>query len=167
MRILWFIILYWLERWYHQVGWHQLYCAARFFYCITYCLSKCYVHYTDSPPKNCKIAIRAFQANTNGLQLKIIFLTGPQAPQILTPNDDGFGSPPRIIVGGESNRWLNISFVVLIGGIEDHDSKIFMCEVCLNHSTPAEECYTANYTSWLVGAPPNINGTSPRKLSKI
>ena len=107
------------------------------------------------------------QANTNGLQLKIIFLTGPQAPQILTPNDDGFGSPPRIIVGGESNRWLNISFVVLIGGIEDHDSKIFMCEVCLNHSTPAEECYTANYTSWLVGAPPNINGTSPRKLSKI
>ena len=104
------------------------------------------------------------------LQLKInliIFLTGPQAPQILTPNDNGFGSPPRIKVGGESNRWLNISFVVLIGGVEDHDSKIFMCEVCLNHSTPAEECYTANYTSWLVGAPPNINGTSPRKLSKI
>ena len=95
----------------------------------------------------------------------ISFLTGPQPPQILTPNDDGFGSPQRIIVGGESNRWLNISFVG-VTGVENPDSKIFMCEVCLNHNTPAEECYTANYTSWLTGAPPNINGTSPSKLSQ-
>lgn len=98
------------------------------------------------------------------LQL-ILFLTGPQAPQILTPDD--FGSFSRISVGGESNRWLNISSIVVIGGGEDPDSKIFMCEVCLNRSTPAEECYTANYTSQIIGAPPYIiNGTSPRKLSK-
>ena len=64
---------------------------------------------------------------------------------------------------------MNISSVAVIGVAEglDHDSKIFMCEVCLNRSTPAEECHTANYTSWVIGAPPNINGTSPSKLSKI
>ena len=95
----------------------------------------------------------------------ILFLTGPQAPQILTPDDFGFVS--RITVGGDSNRWLNISSVVVVVGAEDPDSKIFMCEVCQNRSTPAEECYTANYTSQIIGAPPYIiNGTSPRKLSK-
>ena len=98
-------------------------------------------------------------------QDKIIsFLTGPQAPQILEPND--FGSTSRITVGGESNRWLNISFVVIDVGAEDRDSKIFMCEVCWNRSTPAEECYMANYTSQIIDASPYINGTSPRKLSK-
>ena len=87
-------------------------------------------------------------------------------PQELTPND-GFDPPQRIIVGGDSNRWLNITRVELIGGAEDPDSKIFMCEVCLNRDNPNEECHTANYTSWIIGAPPviNINGTSPSKLS--
>jgi hypothetical protein len=57
--------------------------------------------------------------------------------------------------------------VEVIGGAEDPDSKILMCEVCLNRDNPGEECYTANYTSWLAGAPPSIiNGTSPSKLSQ-
>ena len=100
------------------------------------------------------------------IQDKISFLTGPQVPQILAPND--FGFILRISVGGESNRWLNISSIEVVGGAEDPDSKIFMCEVCLNRSTSAEECYTANYTSQVIGAPPYIiNGTSPRKLSEV
>ena len=83
-------------------------------------------------------------------------------PQEIPPNQPS----QRISAGGESNRWLNISQIIVVGG-GDPDSKIFMCEVCLNHSNPDEECHVTNYTSWLVGAPPvTINGSSTSKMTE-
>ena len=68
--------------------------------------------------------------------------------------------PERIIVGGQFNRWLNITRTVNIQGAEDPDSKIFMCEVCIARGTPFEECNTTNYTSRVIGAPPVISSSS-------
>lgn len=90
------------------------------------------------------------------VMLSVLF-AGPQVVSI---------EPARILVGGDSNRWLNITRIEVIGGAEDPDSKVFMCEVCLNRDAQDEECHTANYTSWIVGTPPvlNVNGTSPGKV---
>lgn len=66
----------------------------------------------------------------------------------------------RIVVGGESNRWLNISRTVTRQGSEDPDSKIFICEVCENRDTIFERCHTSNYTSRIVGAPPVLTANS-------
>ena len=76
-------------------------------------------------------------------------------PQVLVRNQD-VDPPPRIIVGGDFNRWLNISRTVIIQGAEDPDRKIFMCEVCIARGTPFEECHVSNYTSRLIGSPPII-----------
>ena len=59
-------------------------------------------------------------------------------------------------MGGEFNRWLNITRVQVVGGAEDPDSKIFQCEVCIARGTPSEECHTANYTNYITGSPPMI-----------
>ena len=63
-------------------------------------------------------------------------------------------------MGGEFNRWLNISRIDLVGGAEDPDSKIFECEVCIARGTPFEQCHTANYTNQVIGGPPviTVNG---------
>ena len=76
-------------------------------------------------------------------------------PEVLTPNEDVIPQP-RIIVGGQFNRWLNITRTVIVQGAEDPDSKIFTCEVCIARGTPFEQCHSANYTSRLIGAPPRI-----------
>ena len=63
---------------------------------------------------------------------------------------------PRIIVGGQHRRWLNITRVVISEGVQDPDSKIFMCEVCTDRDTPQEMCNTSSYTNRVIGAPPKI-----------
>ena len=94
--------------------------------------------------------------------MKLTFVVSPQE---IPPNEGAFPAE-RIIVGGDSNRWLNISQTVIIQGAEDSDSKIFMCEVCVDRSSPDIVCHTANYTSWTIGAPPIIiNGSSTSKLT--
>ena len=59
----------------------------------------------------------------------------------------------RIRVGGQ---WLNITDIVSDGAAEDPDSKIFICEACVARETPSELCNTANFTVYVVGAPPKI-----------
>ena len=83
-------------------------------------------------------------------------------PQEIPPNQ----RTQRITAGGDSNRWLNISQIVVVQGAGDPDSKIFMCEVCLNRDAQdSEECHTANYTLLIVGAPPLIiNRSSTSEL---
>ena len=67
-----------------------------------------------------------------------------------TPSDRlGFH---RIVVGGESNRWLNITQTVAAQGAEDPDDKMFTCTVV----TSKEERYEASFTLMTVGAPPVI-----------
>ena len=70
----------------------------------------------------------------------------------------------RIVVGGPFNRWLNISRVELVRGAEDPDSKIFMCEVCVDRETPSQVCHTANYTNLVTGGPPRIKETRSKNL---
>ena len=74
------------------------------------------------------------------------------------------GIVARIMVGGDFNRWLNISQIELVGGGQDSDSKIFQCKVCIAHRTPFEECHTANYTNLVTGGPPVVNITGSKNL---
>ena len=76
-------------------------------------------------------------------------------PEVIAPNAD-VKPPERIIVGGQFNRWLNISSVITVQGAEDPDSKLFMCELCQARGTPSEQCNTANFTLNTIGAPPKI-----------
>ena len=82
-------------------------------------------------------------------------------PQELSRNEDVI-PPERIIVGGDFNRWLNITRVEVVGGAEDPDSKIFMCEVCVARDTPFEVCHISNYTNRVIGAPPRLNETNSK-----
>ena len=77
------------------------------------------------------------------------------------------GTVARITVGGDFNRWLNISQIELVGAAEDPDSKIFQCEVCIARGTPFEQCHIANYTNRVIGGPPVINTTGSKNLNLI
>ena len=79
-------------------------------------------------------------------------------PQELEPNE-GVMPPPRLIVGGQLNRWLNITRTVTVQGAEDPDSNIYMCEVCRNVTT-LEGCSAANYTQFTIGSPPVLEDAS-------
>ena len=68
-------------------------------------------------------------------------------------------------MGGPSNQWLNISRIKLAGGADDPDSKIFMCEVCVDRGMPSEVCNTANYTNRVTGGPPMINETRSKNCN--
>lgn len=61
-----------------------------------------------------------------------------------------------MIVGGEFNRWLNITRTEIVQGAEDPDSRIYICEVCDNDNN----CTAADYTQVTVGTPPNITDDS-------
>ena len=61
-----------------------------------------------------------------------------------------------LTVGGEFNRWLNLTGVEVAGGARDPDRYIFMCEVCVGRGTQFEECHIANYTNLVIGSPPRI-----------
>ena len=76
----------------------------------------------------------------------------------LPPNGDVM-PPERVIVGGQFNRWLNISRTLIVQAAEDPDSRIYICEVCENITT-LENCNSANYTQVTVGSPPSITETS-------
>ena len=80
------------------------------------------------------------------------------APQELPPNDNAM-PPERVIVGGNLNRWLNITRTAIVQGAEDPDTRIYMCEVCADITT-LENCSAANYTQVVVGSPPSIRETS-------
>lgn len=76
-------------------------------------------------------------------------ISGPITP--LTLNAEI--RPLRFVVGGESNRWLNITQTVASNGSEDPDSKIIMCEVCVDRDTESESCHTSNFTLYVIDEP--------------
>ena len=92
-----------------------------------------------------------------------VFADPNQEPQALPPNAD-MDPPDRVIVGGEKNRWLNITQTQIVQGAEDPDSRIYICEVCENsteaESVGFENCNAANYTQVTIGSPPTINEAS-------
>lgn len=59
----------------------------------------------------------------------------------------------RILVGGESDRWLNITQTVAVPGAEDPDNKLFICRIL----TPDDGVYyESTLNLQMVGAPPVI-----------
>ena len=91
----------------------------------------------------------------------------PPDPMPRPENPTPPGTVARITVGGEFNRWLNITRVELVGVAEDPDSKIFQCEVCIARGTPFQQCHTANYTNRVIGGPPRINATGSKNLKLL
>ena len=80
-----------------------------------------------------------------------------------TPSDHlGFH---RIVVGGESNRWLNITQTVAVQGAEDADDKRLTCTVVTSKGGYYETSYTLLLMT--VGAPPVIirgNGSGKQQV---
>ena len=88
----------------------------------------------------------------------------PSDPVPRPENPTQPGDDARITVGGDFNRWLNISRIELVGVAEDPDSKIFQCEVCIARGSPFQVCHTANYTNRVIGGPPVVNTTGSKNL---
>ena len=84
--------------------------------------------------------------------------TEPNLPWMEETPNENVMPRPRIVVGGEHNRWLNITPTVSVQGAGDPDSKLFMCEVC--ESTDRENCSISNYTQLTIGSPPTVQDTS-------
>ena len=74
-------------------------------------------------------------------------------------NNENSRPRPRIVVGGQDNRWLNITSTLAVRAAQDPDAKIFMCEVCENLATRTR-CSVSNYTQFVVGSPPFLSDTS-------
>ena len=111
---------------------------------------------------DCLPWLQRIKRNRNG-ELKIQWYyrqlteTGHGAPASnrtrLVPTPENRLDFQRIVVGGESNRWLNISQTVAVPGAEDPDNKIFICRI----ATPDEEVYyESSLELRMVGAPPVI-----------
>ena len=71
----------------------------------------------------------------------------------LTPTPPDRLSFQRIVVGGESDRWLNITQTIAVPGTEDPDNKQFTCRIL----TPDGGVdYESTLDLRMVGAPPVI-----------
>ena len=77
-------------------------------------------------------------------------------PQVVdpTPLDEFLTS--ATVVGGELNRWYNITSAVIIHGAEDTSFGDYICNVCFLRGTPFEECHNATMQLHILGAPPLV-----------
>ena len=62
----------------------------------------------------------------------------------------------RIVVAGESNRWLNITQTIAVPGAEDPDNKIFTCRIVTSDDEESEALYESSVELRMVGEPPMI-----------
>ena len=62
----------------------------------------------------------------------------------------------RIVVGGESNRWLNITQTIAVPGAKDPDNKIFTCKIVTSDDEESEALYESSVELRMVGEPPMI-----------
>ena len=65
----------------------------------------------------------------------------------------------RRIVGGEFNRFLNITRTLISQGAEDPDFGRYICSTCIAIGTPQEQCHNATVVLFLVGSPPQLDTT--------
>ena len=63
----------------------------------------------------------------------------------------------RRVVGGVSNRWLNITGTLIVQGAEDPDLGNYICSACTNIGTPQEMCHNATLTLYLLGSAPELD----------
>lgn len=59
-----------------------------------------------------------------------------------------------IRIGGEYNRWFNVTGTIIMVGAEDPSFGDYICSVCVDRGTPSQECHNATTTLHILGAPP-------------
>ena len=68
-------------------------------------------------------------------------------------------------MGGEFNRWLNITRTNIIQGAQDVNQGNYTCEVCIGRGVlPEPICHTAVSTLLIIGGPPSISLKGTGKL---
>ena len=70
---------------------------------------------------------------------------------------DESDSGGRFRIGGQFNRWLNITSTIISEGAGDPHYGNYTCEVCVSRGTPQESCQESRTTLFIAGAPPDIN----------
>ena len=77
-------------------------------------------------------------------------------PQVVdpTPLDEFLTS--ATVVGGQFNRWYNITSAIIVPGAEDPSFGDYTCNVCFLRGTPFEECHNATMQLHILGAPPML-----------
>ena len=60
------------------------------------------------------------------------------------------------IIGGEFNRWFNITSTIISAQATVPDQGDYICEVCVARDTPFEMCHRGTLTLHLLGAPPEL-----------
>ena len=121
---------------------------------------------------DCLPSLQRRRRNQNGAALKIQWffqqLTEAGAPASnrtrLTPTPEDRLDFQRIVVGGESNRWLNITQTVAVPGAENPDNKIFTCRIA---TSDEGVYYDSTLELRMVGEPPVIirgNGSSKQLI---
>ena len=67
--------------------------------------------------------------------------------------------PPRRIVTGEFDQFVEITRTLIVPGGEDADTGIYECQVCTDRGTAREVCNSSSATLLGIGSPPDINDT--------
>ena len=78
-------------------------------------------------------------------------------PQVVDPTPlDEIETSFTDVVGGELNRWYNITSATIVSGAEDSSFGDYICNVCFLRGTPFEECHNATMQLHILGAPPML-----------
>ena len=77
-------------------------------------------------------------------------------PQLVDPTPLDQIETSFTVVGGELNRWYNITSALIAFGAEDTSFGDYICNVCFLRGTPSEECHNATMQLHILGAPPML-----------
>ena len=77
-------------------------------------------------------------------------------PQRVDPTPFDEIETSSTVVGGELNRWYNITSAIIVSGAEDTSIGDYICNVCFSRGTPSEECHNATMQLHILGAPPML-----------
>ena len=77
-------------------------------------------------------------------------------PQVVDPTPLDEIETSSTVVGGELNRWYNITSALIFFAAEDPSFGDYICNVCFSRDTPSEECHNATMQLHILGAPPML-----------
>ena len=89
-----------------------------------------------------------------GIDLEGNVQPGPETQIMSTDTTD------RVYIGGQYNRFLNITRTVVFSSQEDPDFGIYTCRVCVGEGA-LQMCQDANTTVYLLGSPPDVDCGEP------
>lgn len=76
---------------------------------------------------------------------------------VVPPTPVGELETSATAVGGEFNRWYNITMASGVDGAEDSTFGDYICMVCIDRDTPFEECHNATMQLYVLGDPPDLD----------